>query len=311
MHRFSCILTAIIAFGTCPSLLMSAPPKTVVGKGYEIYAPSDALMIQTEQFLLDAINDAQSMLGDTVQQTIRVSVISSRDEFNRAVHGGLPDWGVGCAIPSRDEIFLLSPKAEDYGKSFGEIVRHEWAHIALRHKAGSGYLPRFIDEGFAMMFADQWNIRYAATLAKAQFMDNLFSLRSIDRVNFFNMSQAQIAYAQSHEAVVLFINTYGELAFEYLLEELRAGKTPDLAFEDAIGIRLDGFEAEYRKYIERHYSWHLILTDMGFIWIALALLIVVGFVVKKLSGKKTVKRWEEEEKYESTDFDYEEGDPWD
>jgi LPXTG-motif cell wall-anchored protein len=142
-------------------------------------------------------------------------------------------------------------------------------------------------------------------------MGKLFPLRSIDRVNFFNASQAQIAYAESYQALKYFRASYGKSSFVILLDQLKDGVALDVAMYNAIGADFDTFESEYIKYIGQHYGWLMIFTDMTFIWIGLALLIVVGYLLKKKRGQDTIKRWEEEEKYESTDFDYEEGDPWD
>ncbi len=301
------ITIALIAWGSTEG----GPPERHREDGYVVYASSEAIAVETEEVIKAAIEDAISLLGDTVSETIAVTIVDTRDEFRRQTRGAVPDWGVGCAIPSRNEIVVLSPLASEYEQSFGEIVRHEWAHIALRHKVGRGYLPRFIDEGFAMNFADQWGSGYAVTLAKAQLTGSLFPLQNIDRVNFFNSSQAQIAYAQSHAAVAYFYSSYGEKTFLLLMEELRRGASLEHAMENTIGASFIIFEEEYRKYIKDNYNWYLIFFDMTFLWIGLALLIVFGFLLKKKKGRDTIKRWEEEEKYQSTDFDYEEGDPWD
>jgi hypothetical protein len=278
---------------------------------YKIVATDPQLAIETQNLLIRAIADAEQMLDDTLKSQVTVNIADSRAEFNDKIRGGLPDWGVGCAIPTQNLIVILSPRSAEYQQSFGEILRHEWGHIALRNKIGDAYLPRFLDEGFAMDFAGQWNTGFAITLAKAQLMGRLFRLRSIDKVNFFNSSEAQIAYAQSYQAMKYFRASYDDSSFLILLDRVRDGVALDAAMYAAIGADFDTFEAEYNNYIKRHYSWLLIFSDMTFIWIGLALLIVIGYLLKKKRGQDTIKRWEEEEKYESTDFDYEEGDPWD
>ncbi len=162
-----------------------------------------------------------------------------------------------------------------------------------------------------MHLAAQWGNSYAVTLAKAQLTGSTFRLEGIDRVNFFNASQAQIAYAQSYQAVAYIITEYGQNSFVMLLESLKDGLSLDDAFQKAVGAQFAQFEIEYNSHIQKNYNWLLILSDMWIIWIGLALLIVLGFLLKKKRNKDTLTRWEEEEKYQSTDFDYEEGDPWD
>lgn len=305
----SAVLSCAIAFCFCNPVLSGVKPQT--GEYFDVRSDDPGLASETERILIRARADSERLLADTVSSIISVYIVKSRERFDQLTLGGLPDWGVGCAIPSKDMIVIISPLAAEYQQPFPEIVRHEWAHIALRNRVGSSYLPRFIDEGFAMYFASQWNSSYAVTLAKAQLLGSIFPLRSIDRVNFFNTSQAQIAYAQSYQAVTFFLNTYDLEAFAILLDALKEGVSLDRAFETAIGASFRMFESEYSSYIQKHYSWLLIFSDMWIIWLGLALLIIIGFILKKRRGRETIKRWEEEEKYQSTDFDYEEGDPWD
>jgi hypothetical protein len=278
---------------------------------YSVETLDQALRHEASTTLEQAVEDAQRLLADTVENLVTIFIAQNRDEFDRLTRGALPDWGVGCAIPSSNAIVVLSPRPVEYDQPFAEIVRHEWAHIALRHAVGRGYLPRFIDEGFAMRFAGQWSTSYALTLAKADLMGTIMPLESIDRVNFFNTSQAQIAYAQSHEAVSYLISAYGEESFRILISRLRDGVGLDEAMMSSIGATMRGFEIEYGRHVNDHFSWLMVLEDMSIVWIILALLIVVGYLIVRRRGKSTVERWQEEEKLESTDFDYEEGDPWD
>ena len=47
--------------------------------------------------------------------------------------------------------------------------------------------------------------------------------------------------------------------------------------------------------------------DLYFIWIIFAAIVVICFVLGYRRRRKYYRKWEEEEKYQSTDFDY--GDP--
>ncbi len=306
-------ISAVIAglILVCEPVHSSRHATTSAADYFDIHGSDTVLVREASGTLMKARSDAEAILRDTVAPRISVYIVESREQFNRMARGGLPDWGVGCAIPSRNMIVIISPRAAEYDQPFAEITRHEWAHIALRHRIGKSYLPRFLDEGFAMRFANQWNSSFAITLAKAQVFGSTFPLKGIDKVNFFNSSQAQIAYAQSYQAVTHFLVEYGSESFGMLLDGLRDGLSLDYAFEGAIGADFEDYEREYDLHIKENYSWLLIFSDMWVLWLGLALLIVIGFILKKKRGRDIMKRWEEEEKYQSTDFDYEEGDPWD
>jgi LPXTG-motif cell wall-anchored protein len=278
---------------------------------FNIQAPTAELSARARSTLLPARTELADLLGQTINDTVRVFIASNRYDFDTAAFGGIPDWGAGVAIPSQDYISVLSPSGGDSPRSFEEVLRHELAHIAVSKRAGGRNIPRFMDEGFAMMFAHQWSFGDDITISKAQLTGSLYTLWEIDGVNMLNSTQARIAYAQSYLAVKYIIDTFGKGAFQSLLDGFRQGKSRDMVFQEVLGTSFIGFDKMFADYIKNNYHWIMILTDPIFLWIGLALLFILGFIILRRRNKDIYKKWEEEEKLESTDFDYEESSPWD
>lgn len=278
---------------------------------FNIEAPTEDLKRRTELALNQSEAELRRLLGRSFEDTLRVFIAEDRYDFDTAAFGHLPDWGVGVAIPSRNYISVLSPIKENFRLPFEEVLRHELAHIALHKRVDGNPVPRFLNEGFAMMFAHQWSFSDDLTLAKASFTASTMTLKEIDYVNLLNPSQAQIAYSQSYQAVKFFIDTFGTEAFHKLLDGFKNGLDYDRAFRSVIGSDFASFDNLFAKHLNKHYHWIMIFTDPWLLWIGLALILILGFLLIRKRRKDIYKKWEEEEKYQSTDFDYEESSPWD
>lgn len=252
------------------------------------------------------------MLGISFNDTIDIAIVQSQEEFDALAGGKIPEWGAGAAIPSRNLIILRQPMMNRYPGNTADLLQHELAHIALSRKVNTARLPRFIDEGFASWFAGEWTFAHVTTVASAQITKSILPLRDIDDVNRFHQGEANLAYAQSYLVVNFIFTRYGELAFLDLLDAFSAGQNMSEAFHNTFGVSFWRFESDYRKFLSDNYTLFAIISDMSGLWIILALIVVFGWIVIRKRKKTAIDRWKEEEKYQSTDFDYSGSDdePW-
>ena len=132
-------------------------------------------------------------------------------------------------------------------------------------------------------------------------------LDEIEMMNRFSEGRASIAYAQSLVAVKYLLETYGQESFHILLDSLRNRSSFDNAMMAAIGSDGAGFEKEFFDHLAGKYNLMTIFSDMSYLWLFLALVVIVGFILRYRRKRKYYRKWEEDEKYHSTDFDY--GDP--
>jgi len=278
---------------------------------FQIVATSADIAERAREALQAGQAELENLLNERLTGPIHVYVAPTRFDFDTATFGGAPDWGIGVAIPQHGRIIILSPVNEHYGMPFEEVLLHELAHLALWQRTAGNRLPRFLDEGLAMMFAHEWRLEDEITLAKAKLGQSFLTLQEIDYVNFLNPAQAQIAYAQSFQAVKYIFDTFGKQTFWSLMDGFRAGKDRNLVFREVLGTDLAGFDKMVAAYLNSHYHWFMIFTDPTILWIGLALLFLIGFIVIRLRRKRIYKKWEEEEKLQSTDFDYEGSSKWD
>jgi len=278
---------------------------------FRIQAPDQDLLRKTSTIMISARVELEKLLGAKIQDTINIFIAENRYDFDTATFGGVPDWGIGVAQSQKKLIAVMSPTGENYNQPFREILRHELAHIALFYRTDGNRIPRFMNEGVAMLFAHQWGFGDEMTLAKAKMTGSYLTLAQIDQVNMLNSAQAQIAYAESYQAVKYIINTYGAQTLSDLLDGFKSGRDRDYIFKQVLGMDFAGFDKMFAVYLSNHYHWLMLFTDPNILWIGLALLFILGFLLVRRRRKSIYKKWEDEEKLESTDFDYEESSPWD
>ncbi len=247
------------------------------------------------------------LLGDTLSYVPDVFISTTDREFDSLIGGKFPDWGAAAAIPHRGMIVIKSPNHFRIQKSLTELLIHEYSHLALSDRLGLGRAPRWFDEGLAMRVSHGWSFDDNLTMSKAALFSGLIPLSEIDGVNGFGGPRAGVAYATSYQAVDYFYDTYGVEAVNRFLNYLAAGNDVDGALIQTIGATLGDFEAELEVYLKERFTIFTILADTAWIWIGLALLVVVGGILKYRQRRKYYKRWKEHEQLHSTDFDY--GDP--
>lgn len=255
----------------------------------------------------------QKILGVKLPDTLDLAIVQTQAQFDSLAGGTIPDWGAGAAIPARNLIILRETMMDRYPGTMADLIEHELAHIALYHRVRGARMPRFIDEGFASWFAGEWTFSQVTTVAAAQITKSLLPLRDIDEVNRFHQAEANLAYAQSYLVVLYILQRFGELGLVDLLDAFAEGKNISEAFHSGLGISFWRFEADYRKFLSDNYTLLAILSDMSGLWIFLAVVVIIGWFLLRRRRKTAIDRWREEEKYQSTDFDYsgsDDDEPW-
>lgn len=228
----------------------------------------------------------------TITDTITLLVATRREQFDSVVGGRFPDWGLGCALPEHNTIVVLSPYMFAYQRTLPEVLRHELAHIYLHKLVGWPRIPRWMDEGFAMLLGHQWYFGDDWLVARVVFSRETVPLLQIEGLNLFKEAKARLAYTQSYLAMGFFLEKYGWDSFVLFLRELRSGNDWDRAFMAAAGLNYAGFQTEFTKYLENKYNWVALLSDTMLLWILLVLLVLVLYLFKRRMVKKKEQEWE-------------------
>ena len=234
-------------------------------------------------------------IGHSLEKPIRVYITISDGEFQSLTRNALPDWGIGCAFPDSRLIILKAvPETVSHGR-LKQIAIHELTHVVLGQALQGKRAPRWFDEGLAMYESHEWNFNQSLTMAKAVFTRSIIPLRRIDYVLQFKRDKAQLAYTQSLLAVSYLINEYGLEKFHDIIRTLAETGDIDKTLTNVIGLRHGEFEARWYTYVGSKYGWISLFTNSFYLWIGIALLFLLAFLLKKYRSRKIMERWETED----------------
>jgi hypothetical protein len=249
----------------------------------------------------------QKLLKNELLFAYEVYLPGTEESFDSLIGGKFPDWGAAAAIPFWKRIVVKSPDNFSLNRSLTELLSHEYAHLAMAHRTGLHSVPRWFEEGFAQMVSMEWSWSENLVLNLAAVTGDLIPLREIDRVNAFGQARARLAYAQSYLTVQYFYDLYGIEAVNMFLDEVARGADMDRALMISTGSNYADFEQELHVYLNGRFNLIGLVSDTMYLWLGLAVVVIVGFILSLRRRKQYYDRWDDEEKLASTDFDY--GDP--
>jgi len=279
-----------------------------IERDYFFYISENDQFIETiETTLIPAREKLVNLLQDSLSYKPKIYIENDIQSFRELIGTAFPDWGAAAALPYREMIAIKSPAHFRLGKQLSELVQHEYAHLALHDRLRMQEPPRWVDEGVAMYISAEWGWEANFAMSRAVVFRSIVPLHEIEELNLFPSGRAQTAYAQSYLAVKYLLDEYGIEAFNYFLDAIKSRRSFDDAFLMSIGSTYKEFEEEYFDFLNKRYNIMTLFGDLYFLWIFLAAVVVIGFILRIRKRRKFYKKWEDEERLQSTDFDY--GDP--
>ena len=269
---------------------------------FDIYVQDLKLKQEIEVTAKKAYTQISGFIEDSLTHPVTIYVAENENDFKSKLGSDFPDWGIGAAISEHNLIVLKSPAKFRYNRPFSEVLEHELAHIFLDKKSGNAVPPRWMDEGFAMLESREWRIGQDILIVRAVFTNSIIPLTQIENLNSFNDSKAELAYTVSYLALSYFLDEYGKESFFKLLNYLSSGQTLDFAFLKATGESYIDFQAGFVNYLKKKYNWLAFFGDNILFWLVLAFLLVFLYFMKRYYNRKTLKRWEYEDKIGKYDY---------
>ena len=296
------ICAALIILATS---LWAAEP--VERQYFTYYFDQPHYIARADSVLNQARRQLIGLIGDSLPYKPKVYLVDEVGKFQQLLGGRIPDWGAAVAYPARGIIAVKSPDKFNLGKSLEQLLTHEYSHLLLAHRTGFYEAPRWFDEGLAQRVSTEWTWTDNLAMSQAAIFGQYIPLAEIELMNRFHQDRANVAYAQSQVAVNFFYDAYGTKAVNDFLDAIREGKSYDEAFMRTTGSSYAGFEQEFQTYWSGRFNLVTLLADMLWLWIFLALVVIVGAFLRYRKRRTYYRKWEQQEKHESTDFDY--GDP--
>ncbi len=299
---------ALLTYVLSPAPAGAYEPPLPVEKAYFVFHVDNPSYIQPSDSALTAARTRLiGLLHDSLDYKPDIYIVGDQTYFSQLIGGSFPDWGAAAALPSLKRIVIKSPDRFNIGRPLPELLAHEYAHLAVAKRVGLREAPRWFDEGMAMTVSMEWSWSDNLAMSNAAVFGHFIPLNEIDRVNRFPEGKAHLAYAESYLALTYLVKQYGVSSLNLFLDEVARGHSVDAALMAATGSDSKGFEQEFRAYLDSRFNFTSLLMDTIYFWIALAIVLVIGTVIRFRKRRSYYKEWQDDQKFQSTDFDY--GDP--
>jgi hypothetical protein len=204
------------------------------------------------QIALQALQRLAAETGATVEQPVRIFVYTDLDEFRSASYRGGLEWVGGTYYPIENVILIYAPATPQGVEIARRALPHELTHAVIHQVTDNpfGDVPQWLNEGLASRGEGGLSTDGADALSSAIAEGQLISLRALAGTFPVDSDEAQLAYAESYSAVAFLQERYGRPRVNALLQAYRAGVTPDEGLQQALGLDMAGFEAEWRAWLE-------------------------------------------------------------
>ncbi len=235
----------------------------------------------------------QRLIGLTdAGEPIRV-VLATEDSIPASA---VPPWIAGYA--RRDALVVLFPaRVPTYpNSSLDELLGHEVAHVLIQRAAGGRGVPRWFNEGLAMLAEEAWDWgdRSRAVIALAR--GRRYRLAALDRRFAGSRSEVSGAYALSASFVRTVVRLFGREAPADILARIAAGQSFESAFAAATGTTLAEAEGDFWRRLAFWNRWLPFVTSPTTLWIGVTLLALLAIKHRRDRNRRLEEMWAEEER---------------
>jgi hypothetical protein len=210
----------------------------------------------------------------------------------------LPEWGGGGSIGG-NLVVIPTDSKPFLQRDFYQITVHEMVHSILYRAYPGLKIPRWFNEGTAMVLSGELSFEETSIISKAVFFNRLFLLPEIDSVNEFGKSRAELAYSQSHAAILFLVGQYGMEIIPECLNAARKKHDFYAGINAAIGLDSVELEELIHNHIASKYRIAFLVSDSYFWWVLIAVLFIAGFIVTIKRNRKRAGAMQAREDYEA------------
>lgn len=207
-----------------------------------------------------------------------------------------PEWMSGYAMGQTSTIVLFTDRSLTYpNDSLNDVFLHEIAHILAHRAAGGQPLPRWLDEGLAMMAARTWNLEDRARLVWAMVSGTEVSLDELNSLFIKDDTSVRRAYVLAHAFTLdLLEHTQGDVP-RHILAKVKQGLTFPEAFAQSTFMTLTHAEKEFWSRQTLWNRWIPVATSSGMVWLTITFLAFWAYTKQRRRSAAIKKQWEEDD----------------
>ncbi len=248
-----------------------------------------------ERVLLTVAECSPKILEDldlAEPDSLTLFLAGSRDEFSQMTDHQMPEWSAGAADARRSVLYLQSPRFADPDTKMETVVAHELGHAILGMAVRGAPVPRWFEEGFAMLESGESAWIGTVQLMRGFLFSGALDLSEIEDVLRFNRDRAALAYQESLAAVKYLVERFGPESIPDLVSVLRQGGTMAEAVRRVTGHPYRQFQAEWFESMKRKYRMALVLDSSLLLSLVFVMLFAAAWVSTKIRTERKKMEWE-------------------
>jgi len=240
------------------------------------------------------VEEVSGRLGFYLKERVRVIVAADLPSFQHVQPAGatVPGWAAGVAWPGHNLIVLRKNTGADIVQTF----EHELCHILLGQAFGPDHrVPRWLEEGLALMIAGQWSLQRMSTMSMAVLTGRVLPMDALTRGFPADAGQAEVAYCQSFYFIAFLKNRFGEADFRAFLREYSAGRDFEQALWKAYYLHWEEIEGMWLDFLKVRFGWLAVLSSTATLWFLASMVFVWAYIRKKRAAREKMRLWDLEE----------------
>lgn len=188
-----------------------------------------------------------------------------------------PSWVSGYTDGVSSVVVLLPERTPSYPDGgLEEVLAHEVAHVLIYRASGGRRVPRWFNEGVAMLAGRSWRLRDQTQLALGLLSGDKVPLWRLDDLFEGDRWQVERAYALSGALVQDLLDRYGTGLPAALFSRVAGGLSFDEALRRTTGATLADVGESFWARQGVLKRWLPILTSTAVLWLGISILAIVA-----------------------------------
>lgn len=292
--------TSIVAFVALSGVLA---PTEIRGPGPAIQEPPPQLVFEAPETLQPVVERLQRRDPQEGARLMRlvgledagppIRVLVAAEDSPQAL--AVDTWVSGYAFGEQGVVVLLPGRALSYPyDSIEELLDHEIAHVLIARAAAGGTVPRWFNEGLAMVAGSSWGLGDRARLTLVILGGRAVPLRRVESWFDGGADEVRRAYLVSGAFVSDLLAQHGPTSAAAILDGVAAGLDFPTSFRRATGSDLATVEAAFWRRRTLWNRWVPVLTSSMALWGAITLLALYAIRRRRQRTAAILQRWESE-----------------
>jgi hypothetical protein len=227
----------------------------------------------------DVFHRIERSLGIEDFPTIDVWVVPQVEDYFELndIPNQAPEWAAGLSFSNQHTV-IVAAGGERPPIEVMRTFAHELAHVGVDVGRQGQFVPRWFNEGFATLMAQEWTPDRSEKLARAAAGGQLTPFDKLTRSFPAHHMSASLAYDQSFHFVRWLRSQHGDDLYARIFDRLRSGEAFRDALEAETGSSLDELESRWRSDLESSTSFWSILSEENLIFFGAGVLFLIAYV---------------------------------